>query len=324
MNTGTSTLITDINIPLSKYGSRRPSVVTVGMFDGVHLGHRHMLSCLVEEASLTKMNSVVITFTNHPKTILRPETSPMLLTKPANRIKLIEATGVNLILQIDFDKQFSQISAHEFSELLVKRLNMKILIMGPDSSVGREREGDLSNLISIGNHLGFSVRQIDALKYKDNVPISSGLIRQALSDGDLSKVSTLLGRTFTIEGTVTHGYGRGSTLGFPTANLAVQRDMAIPGDGIYSTWAYLGNTRFQSATSIGVRPTFEGIGRSIETYIIALDSNLYGQKIKLGFVSKLRDEIKFDNTSDLKNQISFDVENAKKMLDGSDDPVFPI
>ena len=297
--------------------SERDSVVTIGVFDGVHRGHRHMLSRLVYEAERTGRISIVITFRNHPASVLRPDSSPRLLTSVEERIRLIEETGVDLVLPVTFDLTLSKLSAREFAALLTERMHMKMLVLGPDSAIGREREGDISALTAVGEYMGFSVASVAPLADKNGQPIRSRAARKALTDGDVARVSTLLGRSFALTGTVVRGQRRGGPLGFPTANLDLETGMAYPGDGIYATWAYVGETRHMAATSIGVRPTFDEGGHSIEAFIMDFDGDLYGREIRLEFVQRLREERKFDTVEGLQEQMARDVDRTRALLQTS-------
>ena len=296
---------------------RHDSIVTIGVFDGVHRGHRHVLARLIDEADRTGRISIVVTFRNHPASVLRPGSGPRLLTSVEERVLLIEKAGVGLVLPVAFDLTLSKLSAREFAALLTERMAMKGLVIGPDSSIGREREGDISTLTALGEEMGFSVAAVEPLLDDEGEPIRSGAAREALSDGDVARVSTLLGRSFALAGTVVTGKRRGGPLGFPTANLELEEGMAYPGDGIYATWAHVGDTRHMAATSIGVRPTFDEGGHSIEAHIMDFEGDLYGHEIRLEFVQRLREERKFDTVEDLQAQVARDVEQTRTLLQAS-------
>jgi riboflavin kinase/FMN adenylyltransferase len=284
------------------------------MFDGVHRGHRHVLSSLAREADRTGRVSIVVTFRNHPASVLRPDSNPPLLTNVEERLRLIRETGVGLVVPVSFDLTLSRLSAREFVALLTEQMGMKVLVVGPDSAMGREREGDISTLTALGEEMGFSVTVVEHLVDREGQPIRSGNVRKTLASGDVRRVSSLLGRHFALTGTIVVGHRRGGPLGFPTANIKPADGMAFPGDGIYATWAHVGEERYMAATSIGVRPTFQEGGHSIEAHIIDFEGDLYGVEITLEFVQRLREELKFDSVVDLQKQITKDVDLTRALL----------
>ena len=223
---------------LAGYAPDRDTVLTVGVFDGVHLGHRHLLDHLIDWASPGCLPGV-ITFSNRPVTVFRPGTFPSYLTTPEHKIDLLRRAGIELIVPLEFTEKLSQVTARQFAELLSGTLRMKGLVLGPDSALGKGREGDLAYMQAEGERLGFWVRSVEPLEMNDR-PVKSRVVREALVAGDVSDGSRLLGRNHTLGGKVVVGDQRGRTLGFPTANIEVYPGLLWPGDGIYATWAYFG------------------------------------------------------------------------------------
>lgn len=289
------------------------ALLTIGVFDGVHRGHQALIGRLREEASRRGLLAVVLTFSNHPRIVLGNGGDMGCITSVRTRKRLLEETGVDQVIMVPFTLELARTPAREFVSLLSDRLRMRGLVVGPNFALGRNREGDVSMLTALGRETGFEVLVLQA-QTEDGEVISSSAIRTAIMKGDISKAAALLGRNFTLEGTVVKGDGRGARLGFPTANLRPDAHRVVPGNGIYATWAHVGTGRHPSATSIGVRPTFDGAGRTIETYIMDFEGDLYGGEIALEFVQRLRDEIRFDSVEALKAQMGRDVEQARQVL----------
>ena len=287
--------------------------LTVGVFDGVHVGHQHLLRCLVNEARRHGALAGVVTFRNHPRTVLMPEGGPPYITSLAQREALLHAEGVDTVVTIPFTKELSLLDAREFVRLLLAHLRMKGLVVGPDFALGHNREGTVSALRALGRELGFQVVVVGVL-LQDGAPIRSTAIRQALSAGEVVGASRMLGRPFSLDGVVVAGNGRGKTLGFPTANLQVDPGRILPADGIYAAWAVADGVRYPSATSIGVRPTFGAGARSVEAYLMDYQGDLYGKRLELQLVSRLRDELAFPSAEALVEQMHRDVASARAAL----------
>ncbi len=298
---------------LAQTSTDRDSVLTVGVFDGVHRGHRDLISRLVSEASDTARSAGVVTFRNHPASVLKADFEPRYLTGLDERLRLIGALGTDLIAPVTFDSDLASLKPREFIERLQRHLRMRGLVVGPDFALGHRREGDLVKLRALGEEMGFSLTTVDVM-LDDGRPIRSTAIRAALADGDVDTAATFLGRTFALDGVVVKGAGRGRVLGFPTANLEVPPRMVVPGDGIYATWALLGDRRLMAATSIGTRPTFDEKERTVEAFILDYQGELYDQKVRLEFVRRLRDEIKYDTAEALQEQIQKDVDQTRAIL----------
>ena len=291
----------------------RDSVLTIGVFDGVHLGHQSLITKVIAEARAQNAAAGVLTFRNHPDSVLNPNFQPQYITSIEERIRLIEELGADFVVPVSFDKEVARLRARKFAELLRSRLRMRGLVVGPDFAMGYKREGDVDTLTTIGAELGFSVSAVDLLS-EGGAAVHSTSIRRALVDGSVANAAKKLGRNFAIIGTVVQGDRRGRTLGFPTANIEVRPHMAIPGNGIYATRASVNGERYMAATSIGTRPTFDGKGRTIEAYLLGFDSNLYNMELRLEFVQRLRDELKFDSVDALLEQMELDVEQTRTLL----------
>ncbi len=312
-----------LTLPPGQLAAERGSVITVGVFDGVHRGHVHLANVLMAHARSGGLRSVVVTFRNHPLSVLRPDFEPKYLSPVDSRIEMLAATGVDAVIDVEFDAKLAELPAAEFVRLLCDRLNMKALVIGPDFALGRGREGDIAFLRAMGKEAGFEVEVVEPLD-DGGVRVDSTRVRKALSDGDVSKASHLLGRNFTLTGTVVKGVGRGGPLGFPTANLQSPKGLAVPGNGIYAVWAHVPGdfdgpdseeTRHLAcATSIGVNPTFEGTERTVEAFVLDYDGDLYGSQLTLEFVQRLRDEERFDSVEALQRQVDRDVAQTRAIL----------
>jgi riboflavin kinase/FMN adenylyltransferase len=297
---------------LASAAPARDTVLTVGVFDGVHQGHRHLLARLIERAGVN-FSPAVVTFANRPITVLQPGTVPSYLTTPEHRIDLLKGLGVEVVVCLEFTLELSRVPAEEFAEVLAGLMRMKGLIMGPDSALGQGRRGDLAFMREQGERLGFWVEAVDPLE-SGNEPVKSRRIRDALANGNVAAASGLLGRNHTLSGVVVIGDQRGRTLGFPTANLAVDSRLLLPGDGIYATWVIIDGTRRPAATSVGVRPTFGLTQRLVEVYVMDFSGDLYGKTISIEFVNKVRDQETFDSVDELVKQIDQDVIDSREVL----------
>ena len=297
---------------LAGYTPDRDTVLTVGVFDGVHLGHRHLLDHLIDWAG-SSCAPAVITFSNRPVTVFRPGTFPSYLTTPEHKVDLLREAGIELVVPMEFTEELSQVPARRFAELLCGSMRMKGLVLGPDSALGQGREGDLAYMQAEGERLGFWVRSVPPLEI-DGQPVKSRVVRQALVAGDVSGGARLLGRNHTLSGTVVIGDQRGRTLGFPTANIDVYPGLLWPGDGIYATWAHFGGKRHLSATSIGVRPTFGLTQRLVEVYVMDFSADLYGQPMTVEFVEKVRNQETFADIDTLIARIGQDVADSRVVL----------
>ena len=298
---------------LAQPSIHQDSVLTIGVFDGVHRGHQHLITRLIAEARNMGRLAGVVTFRNHPATILRTNFKPRYLTDAEERIRLIRDLGVDFVVPVTFDLDVSKLRARDFVARLRQHLSMRGLVVGPDFGLGHKREGDAEKLKALGQEMGFSVKVVDVIE-DGGQPIRSTTIRQALAQGDVARVAELVDRKFALAGRVVKGVSRGKRLGFPTANLKVPAEMAIPGDGIYATRARVGESWYMAATSIGTRPTFDESELTVEAFLLDFEGDLYDQHLRLEFVQRLRDEVKFDTVQELQEQVDRDVAQTRAVL----------
>lgn len=295
------------------FSTEKETALTIGVFDGVHLGHRHLLSHLINQARGKDLISGVITFRFHPQHVLQPQNHLPYLTSLKERIKLLETAGVEIVIPLTFSPELAQVSAEEFVSWIRKHLKMRLLIVGPDFALGRNREGNAARLRSIGAEASFSLEVVSPMLLEGEV-ISSTVIRQALMRGDITTAHKLLGRPFSLSGEIVHGAGRGRSLGFPTANLAVDATQLIPADGVYVTRAYVADKLFSSVTSIGPRLTFGSQERTVEVHLLDTQKDLYQQELRIEFLERLRHNRQFASAAELVTQIERDVEQARAIL----------
>ncbi len=298
---------------LAALSPAKDMLITIGVFDGVHLGHKYLISQLTEQARQQDLLSGVVTFRQHPQEILSPRSKLPFLTDLAARINLLKSEGVDAIIALSFTPELAQLSARHFVSLLRKYLRMCGMVIGPDFTLGRNKEGNANTLRALGQDMGFSVSVV-LPKMVNGEVASSTIIRKALADGDMKKVARLLGRAFSLHGRVVTGTGRGTELGFPTANLEVDPGQALPAEGVYATWAYVDDRLCQSMTNIGRRPTFGGSERTIEVYIPNYHGDLYGRELKIDIIERLRAEKRFDTADELKQQIAEDIRQGSMIL----------
>ncbi len=290
---------------------QKEMALTVGVFDGVHPGHQHLINALKAKADETGLLSGVVTFGWHPKALLEPQTELPYLTTLEERVRLIKGLGVDHVIVLSFTQELSQLTAREFVTLMRQYLKMRALVLGPDFALGKGRGGNIEVLRGLGEEMDFSVDVVSPLQVGDQV-VSSTAIREALKEGSVRKVTQLLGRRFVLNGTVVRGDQRGGKLlGFPTVNLSILRNHALPADGTYVTLAHVGDQSYRAVTNIGLRPTFGEGERTIETHIIDFCEDLYERKIGIEFIKRIRGEMKFESLEQLKEQIGKDVARAR-------------
>jgi riboflavin kinase/FMN adenylyltransferase len=285
---------------------------TIGIFDGVHIGHKKIINLVREEAKKKGLSSCVVTFHPHPQKVLRGSDIPLIVPL-RERLKLLEKEGLDIAVCYNFTKDFAQISAKDFiREMLVKKLNIKSIFVGPDFFFGRKREGTPELLETMGRTYNFETKIIQPISSDDEV-ISSTVIRKLIEDGMVKKAASFLGYYFYIAGKVKQGERRGRLLGFPTANLDTDWEL-LPKKGVYVTWTHLDEGKLRSITNVGVRPTFEASQLLIETHIFDFGGDIYGKSMRIEFVERLRDEKRFENVDALIAEISRDIERAKEIF----------
>ncbi|MFN8528212.1 MAG: bifunctional riboflavin kinase/FAD synthetase [Anaerolineae bacterium] len=295
----------------------QPSLVTIGVFDGMHRGHQHLIRALVEQARAANRLSVVITFFPHPDAVLRGINGRYYLTTPDQRAALMGELGVDHVVTLAFNDDFRQIRAAAFVDRMVEHLRLQQLSVGADFAMGYQREGNIDFLRAQGEQKGFTVQVIDMVRANDGTDgekISSMHIREALNEGRVEQAKDWLGRAYSVTGEVVHGEQRGRKIGFPTANVDVWRDLVIPATGVYAGWAILGGERYQAVTNVGYRPTFEGQGITVEVHLLDFNREIYGQTLTFTFETRLRPEQKFDGIQALIAQIAVDAEAGRAYL----------
>jgi riboflavin kinase/FMN adenylyltransferase len=295
---------------LANIAPQRETILTIGVFDGVHAGHRYLIKRLNQRAREEDLLSGVVTFNPHPQSILHPRNQLLWLSSLDDRSKELQELGVALIAVLSFTTELAQLSAREFVALLKKYLKMRGLIIGPDFALGRGCEGDANLLRTLGQEMTFSVEIIPPFTINGEI-VRSTLIRRALAQGDMTKVERLMGRYFELSAKVISSDKRGQRLGFPTANLDIRPGQALPGNGVYATITQVEGKQFASATNIGIRPTFESGKKTVETHLLDYEGNLYGKELQVKFIHKLRDEQRFASSKELEARIKKDVEKVK-------------
>jgi riboflavin kinase/FMN adenylyltransferase len=289
------------------------SVVTLGNFDGIHLGHQALIGGAVTEAKKLTIPSVVLTFEPHPLKVLAPERAPQMLLAHKDKIQLLQALGVDMVVIQSFDLSFARLSADEFVRgILVNRLNAKKIWVGRDLRFGQGRKGSVADLERWGRELGFSVATVDAIMVNGE-RVSSSRIRQLVTDGQVDAVKPMLGRYHFVSGRVVAGHRRGRELGFPTANISTRTEV-LPLDGIYATLLRLGARCLLSVSSVGVNPTFGDGPRTVESHILNFTDDIYGEAVQLSFVRRIRSEMKFASVDALVTQIRQDVSRAEEIF----------
>ena len=292
---------------------RRPTAVALGVFDGVHLGHRAILGAAVAHARATGAPALACTFDPHPMEVLQPDRAPAPITTLDERLTLISLCGVDETIVLSFTREFAAVEPESFvKDILVDRLTARQVVVGFNHRFGRGARGDAALLRDLGARLGFSVDVIPPLEV-DGIPVSSTAIRTALGRGDVEAASRMLGRRYSLPGTVVAGAGRGRTLGFPTANIAPDRPVLVAA-GVYACSAEVAGQRQRAVVNVGVRPTFDEATLAVEAYLLDFAGDLYGQTIRLEFVSRVREERRFPSVDALKAQIADDVATARHRL----------
>ena len=303
--------ITDI----TTFTSEKPTVITIGTFDGVHLGHQKIIKRVVETAHKNGLLATVFTFFPHPRMIVQHDQQLKLIHTLAEKKQFLQSLGVDLLIVQPFDEAFANLSAEAFvSELLVKHLRAKKVIIGYDHHFGKNRTANIDDMRLFGEQYGFSVEEIPVQEV-DEVSVSSTKIRQALNEGKVEVAEHYLGVPYSFMGKVIHGLKLGRTIGFPTANLQVEASYKlIPKDGVYVVYSLIEGRKVYGMMSIGKNPTIQGKGASIEVYFFDFNQDLYGQDLTIYFVKYLREERKFSSVSLLKKQIQDDEAAARKAI----------
>lgn len=289
-------------------------VLTIGVFDGVHRGHRELISRAVELAAKRDLPSVVMTFDPHPSEVVRPGSHPAQLTTLKRRADLVEELGVDVFCVLPFTPEMSRMPADAFvHELLVEQLHVAAVVVGENFTFGRGAQGDVALLRTLGSRFGFTAEG-EGLAGEDHLVYSSTYIRACIDAGDVVAAEHALGRPHRLEGIVVRGDGRGRDLGFPTANLSTPKFAAVPADGVYACRFLQGGQVRNAAVSVGTNPTFSGRERRVEAFVLDVHEDFYGQRVALDFVARLRGQLKFDSSDALVVQMHKDVEEARRLL----------
>lgn len=289
-------------------------VLTIGNFDGVHMGHMALFDMVKERAAAIGGQSVIMTFEPHPLKVMRPGNGPLLITSTQQKLELIKDTGVDILLCLPFTQEFADISAETFvRDILIGRIGLKEIVVGYDYCFGNRRQGDIGLLKEMGENLRFKVHVVDPVIIH-NLPVSSTSIRNLLRAGNLEKAREFLGRDYQICGTVVKGANRGGRLlGFPTANLKLDEEL-IPREGVYAVTILLDEEAYYGVTNIGFNPTFGNAALSVETHLLDFSGDLLGKTIRINFLLRIRDEKTFGSVEELADQITSDIQQARQFF----------
>ncbi|HLB49622.1 MAG TPA: bifunctional riboflavin kinase/FAD synthetase [Anaerolineales bacterium] len=292
----------------------RPSLITIGSFDGVHLGHQALIRNLVESARARGYHAAVVTFFPHPSVVLRRRKPSFYLNSPEEKAAFFEGLGIDRLVTQPFNHQVAQITASQFVDQLITALDFKEIWCGADFAFGHNREGTVDWLRQHGRENGFDVKVVEPVSLTGDI-ISSSRIRRALADGDVSLAAACIGRPYQVPGVVVEGSHRGRTIGTPTANLQVWEERAYPANGVYACRAWVNAQSVDAVANVGVRPTFESDSQpTIEAHLLDFDADLYGQTLRLDFMTRLRAEKRFSGVDELIAQIHRDIDQARQLL----------
>lgn len=296
-----------------------PAVVTVGFFDGLHLGHRAVIARTIEAARERGVRSVAVTFDRHPREILTPGEEPRLLTTVERKARLLEETGIDLLVVLEFTRAFSRVSAEDFvRDVLVAGLHGVHAVMGANFTFGHRAAGTVDRLPELGAPYGLTAEGVPLVEL-DGHRVSSSSVREALAAGDLAWPLEALGRRFVLDGEVVSGHGRGKGLGYPTANLRTWPRLLLPGQGIYAGVAEHGDRRFLAAIDVGTNPTFGVEPLHVEAFLLDfVDRELRGEPLAISFWERLRDEVRYDSVDELIEAIAADVERTRQIVPGTE------
>lgn len=298
-------------INISNYNEKRfHTGVALGNFDGIHLGHQKLISTMIKESRKLGLKSALLLFKRHTRTVTN-NNQPKLITTNDEKLKIAEKLGIDIVYIMDFDKNIMNLSGEDFiKQVIVDRMNSKLLVVGFDYRFGHKASGDSNFLLKLGEKYNIEVKVVEAIVNNGEI-IGSTKIRNLISEGKISKANKLLGRPFSISGKVINGSNRGNKLGFPTANIEIDPNHIIPKIGLYETNTIINGDTFISATNIGHNPTFSEDIFKIETHILDFNRNIYGDNIEIQFLDFLRDGIKFKSKEELINQMNLDIYNIK-------------
>jgi riboflavin kinase/FMN adenylyltransferase len=289
------------------------TVLTIGNFDGVHLGHREIFRRVVDKAHELKGTAVVVTFEPHPLRLLNPAKAPLQLNTPEEKVRLLAASCIDLLVVLNFTRQLAEMPAEDFvRDILVRKLGVKHLIVGYDYAFGRNRQGDMKFLAEQAKVYNFTLEVLEPIRAEQQAH-SSTSIRKILQEGRVAEAVKVLGRNFTLDGEVVHGVGRGRKLGFPTANLVTKKEI-LPRDGVYAVKVKWRDEYYDGVINIGCRPTFTASAPTLEIHLLDFQGDLYGERLRIYFVDRLRDELQFPSVEALKEAVAADVARARILL----------
>jgi riboflavin kinase / FMN adenylyltransferase len=291
----------------------RPVVLTIGNFDGVHRGHRALLDALLSAARDCNGEAVVLTFEPHPRCVLDPDNCPQQLTTLDEKRDLFAAAGIDRLVVLEFTRTLSRWSAEHFCEQLLASFPLARLVVGHDFALGHKRQGDIAFLRAFGASHGFEVHTVDALRERGEV-VSSSLVRSALLSGELARANTALGYPYLLDAWVEHGDKIGRRIGFPTANLAITPGKCLPARGVYAMWMKVQGEWHEAATNVGYRPTFGGDRLMVEAFLLDFEGDIYRERVRAAFVSRLREERMYPSADALAAQIALDVDATRRVL----------
>ena len=300
---------------LKSYSSEKESILTIGTFDGVHIGHNKILKRLIQDSKKNNLSSLVMTFFPHPRMILNKSHEIKMIDTIDEKINLLEKTGLDNLIIHPFDNNFSKIRAKEFvEEILVKKLKIKEIIIGYDHKFGKDREASVEDLKKFGKDYMFTVKEIPAQEI-DSIAISSTKIRNAILNGEIEKCNKFLGRNFILTGKVVYGEGLGKKIGFPTANIEIKETYKIiPKNGVYLVKTKINSNTYFGMMNIGIRPTVGGTNKSLEIHFFNFKDNIYGKNVSIEIIKKIRDEEKFSSIDQLKIQLKKDEQFCLKLI----------
>ena len=300
---------------IDNYSSKKKSIITIGTFDGIHVGHEKVIRTLVKESLSKNLLANILTFFPHPRMVLNKDSEIKLIDTLKEKEKKLKNLGVNTLIIHPFTKEFSRMSSIEFTrDILIKKLNVYKIILGYDHRFGKNRESSVEDLIQLGIAYNFKVEVIDAKKI-NSINISSTKIRKAIQTGDIDKANLYLGKYFEINGKVVKGKGIGKKIGFPTANIIIKENYKlIPNKGVYLIKAKIKNRLYYGMMNIGNRPTLNGKNETLEVNIFNFNENIYGKSLSIFFLNKIRNEIKFDSIEKLSNQLQKDKDYCKVLI----------
>ncbi|MEI7644684.1 MAG: bifunctional riboflavin kinase/FAD synthetase [Chloroflexales bacterium] len=295
--------------------AQRPVVLTMGKFDGLHLGHRQLIGTALSRAHELGFLSAVLTWEPHPNVVLRPDQPPQLLTSLEEKIELIAALGPDVLIVAPFTEATKATGAESYMAQICAALPLRELWVGEGFAMGRGRAGDVPSLMVIGRELGFAVGAVAKVLVGDQ-PVSASRVRALLTAGDVTRAAVMLDRPFGLRGVVVEGDKRGQKIGFPTANMQIRPNHVLPADGVYACRVHLDGISLPTVTNVGVRPTFDGLRRTVEAHLLDWSGDLYGQSLLVEFLQRLRGEQKFSGIAALVAQIRSDANAARDLLRG--------